>query len=486
VNPAHHSPERRWRVLVFVVAVVAVVGVVAGTRSPAPATSRNLASVVGAPDAESSAWYCTGQSAASGVAPGELVLTNTTSAASAGTVTEVSDTGAAAKTAVAVPARGVVVPSLARPASGSWFSQEVTISGGGVAVTQAVHGPSGWSEAPCQSTTSASWYFPSGTTAGSTRLYISLLNPTSTPVVVDLAFITPSGIVHPLNYQGIVLAPGSLQVENVASEVQDTSTVSTVVHARTGRVVASEVQVRAGPPGGLSVLPGAPRAQAHWMIPQAQELSGGSSALDVFNPGSTVEAVTVRLRLASGPLHPLAAMVRPGTTWALSTSAQTRIPARDPYSAQVDASGGAGVVVGRLVVAPGSAPAPQAGVSNAVDGASAAAPEGWWVLPPPGTSTSRVVNGATPEHVAMANVSGKTEHYSLYALGPDGRRAVGSGTVPAGATATVSLAQLLSVGLQPLVVEASGSLAISEDVGPSGNYGVVTMPGIPFGSAIGG
>ncbi len=96
------------------------------------------------------------------------------------------------------------------------------------------------------------------------------------------------------------------------------------------------------------------------------------------------------------------------------------------------------------------------------------------------------MNGATPEHVALANVSGKTEPYSLYALGPDGRRAVGSGTVPAGATATVSLAQLLSVGLQPLVVESPGPLAISEDVGPSGNYGVVTMPGIPFGAAIGG
>ncbi len=354
-----------------------------------------------------------------------------------------------------------------------------------MAVSQAVRGLSGWSESPCQSRTSSTWFFPSGTTAESAGLYISVLNPTSTPVVVDLAFTTPSGIVHPLNYQGIVLAPGRLQVENVASEVQDTSTVSTVVHARTGSVVASEVQVRAGSPGGLSVLPGAPRAQAHWMVPQAQEVPEGSSALDVFNPGPTPEAVTVRLRLASGPLHPLGATVQPGTTWVLATSAQTRIPVKDPYTAQVDASGGAGVVVGRLVVAPGSAPAPQAGVSNAVDGASASVPEGWWVLPPPGNSGRPVVSGVTLEHVALANASGTKEHYWLYALGPAGRHLVGSGTVAADSTAAMSPAQLQSVGLQPLVIEATGPLAISEDVGPTGNYGVVTMPAIPFSSATG-
>ena len=485
MTAAHQSPERRWRVIVLVVAVVAIVGLVAGTRSPAPATPGSPASGVGAPDAESTAWYCTGQSTGSGVAHGELVLTNMESSATAGTVTEMSDTGAVAKTAVAIPARGVVVPSLARPSSGSWLSQVVTISGGGVAVTQAVHGSSGWSESPCQSTTSSTWFFPSGTTSGTAGLFVSLLNPTSTPVVVDLSFVTPSGTVHPVNYQGIVLPPGGLQVVNVASEVQNASTVSTVVHARTGRIVASEVQLRSGSPSGLSVVPGAPSPQAQWTVPQGQELSGGRSELDVFNPGTSAEEVTVRLRLASGPLHPLSALVRPGTTWVLATSAQTRIPDRDAYTALVHARGGAGVVVGRLVVAPGSASAPQLGVSNAVDGISAAAPEGRWVLPPPGTTAEPAATGAAPEHVALANVSGAAERYSLYALGPGGRRLVEAGIVPADTTAAMSQAQLRSVGLEPIVVEASGAMAVSEDVGPSGNYGVVTMPGIPLGAAIG-
>ena len=124
---------------------------------------------------------------------------------------------------------GVVAPAIPTLASGSWVSETVITSGGGVAVTQTVAGSSGWSQAPCQSTTSAQWYFANGSTAAANALYISLLHPTSTPVVVDLSFATPDGVVHPINYQGIVLQPGQVAVENVASEVQETSTVSTVV-----------------------------------------------------------------------------------------------------------------------------------------------------------------------------------------------------------------------------------------------------------------
>ena len=85
----------------------------------------------------------------------------------------------------------------------------------------------------------------------------------------------------------------------------------------------------------------------------------------------------------------------------------------------------------------------------------------------------------------MANVSGTAERFSLYAPSPVGRRLVGTGTVPADATVAMSQAQLRNVGFEPIVVESSGALAVSEDVGPDGNYGVVTMPGIPLGAAIG-
>ena len=486
MSPAHHSHERRWAVLAVVVLVVAGVAIAAGTRgAPAPAAAPAVSSaLVSAPNAESSAWYCTGQSTGSGISPGFLILTNTTGRSVAASITAVSDAGATVHTAVAVPAHAVATPSIPSLPSGSWESQTVTVSGGGVALSQAVHGSSGWSEAPCQSTTAASWYFPSGTTANSDPLYISLLNPTSTPVVVDLTFMTPTGAVHPINYQGIVLQSGEVQVENVASEVQNASTVSTVVATRTGRVVASEVQGFSGSSAGLALVPGAVDPESRWTIPQNRDTEGSSSEIDVFNPGAVPESVTVRLRLGSGPLAPLADSVAPGATWVLATGKQTRIPHDATYSADIEATGGPGVVVGRTVVLPSSDPAPQAGMALAVDGVSAASPTGTWVVPPPGTSATLAVDGAAPTSLALTNTSGATEHYTAYALTSSGERSLAVGTLPPGNTALVAGAALLAAGLDPIVAAAGGPLAVSEDVGPSGGIGVVTMPGLPLAAPI--
>ncbi len=129
-----------------------------------PAPRPRPSALVAAPDAESSAWYCTGQSTASGVAPGFLVLTNTSAAPVIGDDHGRHATGAPRSAPPSpFPARGVggtVHPRARRRARGS--PRPSSVSGGGVAVTQAVHGSSGWSQAPCQSTTSATWYFPGG------------------------------------------------------------------------------------------------------------------------------------------------------------------------------------------------------------------------------------------------------------------------------------------------------------------------------------
>src|SRR5580698_1721496 len=165
--PSHVSRERRWRAAALVGLVIAGVGIAVGVRgSPVPvAAAPTPAAMVGAPDAESSAWYCTGQTMAGGVSPGFLVLTNTTAGTVAADITATSDSGATAHTATTVPAHGVVTPTIPALASGSWVSETVITSGGGVAVTQAVKGSLGWSQAPCQTTTSARWYFAGGSTA---------------------------------------------------------------------------------------------------------------------------------------------------------------------------------------------------------------------------------------------------------------------------------------------------------------------------------
>jgi hypothetical protein len=490
VTPAHVSRERRWRVVALVVLVVGGVAVAVGLQgSPAPvAAAPTPSALVGAPDAESTAWYCTGQSTAGGVAPGSLVLTNTTARAVTAAVTAVTDTGATAHTEVAVPAQGALAPAIPALSSGTWVSESVVTAGGGVAVTQSVFSPLGWSQAPCQSTASPEWSFASGTTAAADAVYLSLLNPTSTPVVVDLSFATPSGVVHPINYQGIVLAPGQVAAENVSAEVQQVANFSTIVAARTGRVVASEIQEIVGPAGsgGLSLVPGVAAPQSHWSIPQAQEAGGASSQIPVFNPGSTSETVHVGIRLPSGALSPLTDKVLPGTTWVLDTSAQTRIPDGQTYAAVIDATGGPGVVVSRSVGLSASAtPPPQSGTVVAVDGLSAGVPTREWVVPPPGTSADPAVIGAAPASLALLNTSSGTETYVAVAITATGDHTIATGKLAGGTSFVVSGSPLAAAGMAPIVVHASGPMALSEDVSPSAGLGVVSMPGIPLSAAIG-
>ncbi len=274
-------------------------------------------------------------------------------------------------------------------------------------------------------------------------------------------------------------------VENVTAEVQNVPTVSTIVATRTGRVVATELQVFGAPTSGLSLVPGVATVQSHWTIPQAEETAGASSEIDVFNPGTMPEKVTALLRLASGPLAPLSDTVAPGSTWTLKTSAQTRIPIGAPYSADIAATGGPGVVVGRTVVLSASAPAAQGGVALAVDGLSEAPSGGAWIVPPPGSSARPAVSGASPNSLALTNTSSAAVHYTAEAVSPSGRTVLAAGAIAPGATVLISGTSLSHAAFEPLVVRAAGTMAVSEDVGPSGGIGVVTMPGIPLAAAIG-
>jgi hypothetical protein len=485
VKPAHHG-QRRWLVIVVVVGVLVGLAVAArspGTSAPGgPPTAP--AALVSAPSAESSEWYCTGQTTAAGqLAPGSVILTNAGTRPVAGTIDAVTDTGAKVSAQFSVPARGQLVADVPTPSSGTWISDEVLLAGGGVSVSENLAGPSGFSESPCQSSTSQQWYFPNGSTAGSNTLFVALFNPTSTPDVVDLSFTTAGGVVHPINFEGLVLQPDQTQVEAIAPFVQGQGSVATTVATRTGRLVASELELVGGSAAGLSLVPGSPRTQGTWVIPQAAEVSQGFSSIDIFNPTPTAQDVTVRATLGSGQLAPFHAKVLADSTWILSTSTETRIPLGDPYSAVVESKGGPGVVVGRTVGAPATAAAPQVGLAKAVDGLTTTIGSHVWLVPSPGPAATPVVAGATPAHLGLTNLSGRPESYVISLVEPSGMAALASGQIGPSATFSLSAKLLARVGLTPLIVRTDGAAAVSEDVGPTGTDGVVTMPGIALAAA---
>ena len=129
MSPAHQSRERRWLVLILVVAVLA--GVAVAARSPGKPAAGGpppaSAAAVGAPDAESSAWYCTGQSTAAGGGPGLLHPDQHPGHAGAGNDQCGDGHRGQGDEPVSVPPGANRSPP-SRPCDGSWISEAVVTS----------------------------------------------------------------------------------------------------------------------------------------------------------------------------------------------------------------------------------------------------------------------------------------------------------------------------------------------------------------------
>jgi hypothetical protein len=481
---------RRWAALLLVVVVVvgaALIDRLVPPTVPPPAAAQAVSAIAPA-DAESSAWYCAGSTGAStGTAVGTLYLTNTTADAVGGTVTVVDLAGTTAGTPVHLTPHGQLAFQPSSVSPGAWLAARVDFSAGGVVVTQGVHGPSGWAQAACASSTSTDWYFASGSTAVGAHLLVALYDPGAAAAVVDLTFVTSQGATQPQPFQGVIVPPGQVVVEEVGAYVQDEDRISTDVHALSGRVVADELEVTsAGGVGGLSLRLGAPRPDRHWYLPTSFDAGGSTDELWVFNPAPAPQRVRVAVRLPSGPVTPVTETVAADSTWVLTTSQLARIPSSLAFATVVSSTGGPGVVVDRVVDAGSGAAAPQWGAVTAVDAvATAPAARTWWV-PGPGTAAGPpVVPGAAPESLAVQDVASGRVTVSVGVLGASGLRplrgAQDLGVVP-GAAVVLGSSVLAAAGNQALVVRASGPVAVSEDLIPTGRPGVVTLSGVPEGS----
>lgn len=476
--------QRTVRLTALVVVLAALVGVGladATVSRPSPTLAPAAASSPAPVGAQSSSWFCVGGTTAAGHLG--VMLTNVSTKTLTGSMTVVGQKGAAHQAPVALPGRSVQALNPANVTPGQWLASRVELYGGGVAAAQSAQASSGWSEVPCTTTTSPSWYLPSGATAGGSQLEAALYNPTATTAVADLSFVTPSGVQQPQPYQGLVIPSGALVVKDVGKYVQNQQSVATEVTTKSGRLVAVELQRGSGPAAGLSLRLGVPRVQRHWVVPSTVNTPGGAVDLDIFNPTISNQRVTVSVRLPSGPVAPLVARVPGGTTWHLALSSQTRIPASVDYVTTVRADGG-GVVVGRSVQSPSGASPPRLGAMTAIGGPG---PLGGaatsWLLSPPGTSANPVVPGAKVAGIAIANPGATTVAATVENLSGPGQGFVAT---PGGSHLSIPPGGLRifdpsATSPQTFKVVATGGVAVSEDLAPAGSPGVVTVPGTPTG-----
>lgn len=477
--PVPESEGRAGRRLAVLGAVVAVAvggglaGGIAGGGTPATDLQPSALAAAAAPvGARSSSWYCAGLPGPQAtLGTSEVLLVNAGPRAVPATVHTVGTKGRAESTQVQVPAHGQRVVAPASLVHGSWLATKIDVAGGGVSASELVSGSAGGAVAPCASTTAPRWYFAAGATTTGSTLQMSVFNPTANLAVVDLSFVTAAGVTTPQPFQGLVLEPGAFRSVTVGAYVQDQKQVAAVVTARSGAVVAAELQsVHAGGVSGVALRLGAPTLSDTWAIPRAMDASGGTSQVSVFNPSSHTETVSVRTRLQSGPVSPFIDKLGPDSVWTLDTAAEVRIPDGVDYATTIQVTGGPGVVVDRTAAGATGGGAAQWGDDAPVSRAAMQATR--WVVPAvevPGTATP------APRTLVLQDPGPRPVAAMVSALAGTGVRRVARVTIKAGSFATVA------AGSTALLVTAAGPLAVTGDASTAGSPATALVPAVPQG-----
>jgi len=469
---------RRTLLVASVVVVVAGVALIDRTVavSPPPTSQAQLDSgvtQVAAAGVESSAWYCTGGSGASGGAPAKVLLSNVGASAVSGTLTAFSSSGVSGKFPVYVPAHAssTLVPAGLVP--GAWVAATIELDGGSVGATEEVSGPQGWSEAPCASSTSSSWYFSHGSTLGNDDLELSLFNPTATSSSVDVDLVTTvSGALQPPAYQEIQVPARSVVNESLADHAQQDPATATEVFALSGSVVATELEMTGqAPASGLSLMLGTPSPAASWSVPISTLPAQGRIAFHVFNPSGELANVDVVVKTSEQTSSPLIVPVKPDSATTIFANSIPFVSPGVPFTASFQSRNGVGVVVDRQVVAAPESQVPQRGTVPAVSSSS-----DQWLVP------HLIGPGTGPGKLAIQNVSGRPIRVTVYASGSSGLVEVANLSAR-----TLEPGTVLVDGPTPpppsadLVVEASGPVNVELDTNKVGAAGVVVAPALPMG-----
>jgi len=255
-----------------------------------------------------------------------------------------------------------------------------------------VHGAAGWSQAPCTTYPGARWLFPVGETTAGNTLTVSLYNPAATTAVADLTFLTPAGPQTPQSFQGIVVPPGAVVVRDVGAYVQDDAEVATTVSVRSGELVATELEQHGQ--SGLALLAGSPGPSWRWNVGRSINVTNGSVRVYLANPGPTTARVTVSVQLPTGALTPIRTALAPETVVDVDVGALPTIPLQVGYLIRVKASGGKGIVVGRVVVDPAGGPGSW-GASAGIDELQGVRTTSW-VLPAPPSAVAGAAGSGGP------------------------------------------------------------------------------------------
>ena len=409
--PRRASKVRRGPILLVVIAAVVAAAIV---QQGAPSTGSGAASAtalhagVSVPPsaAASSAWYCAeGTSAASGRADETVDVTITVmpggDAASKSQQLRLApreETRVRVADILAVPEPGVVVEA----------------AGGPTAVSQELDHGDDVDVLPCTRSAGPDWYFASGTTVEGSEHDLVLFNPFGDDAIVDVTFLTDTGVQQPDALQAVVVPRRSRITIPVQNTVLRQAQIATFVHARVGRLVAAQTQIfdgtvpDSGPTRtGMAVSLGAQSPATAWRIPGGTTQNGGVASLSLANFSGADARVAVHVVMVGDQHLPPQTLTIPARS-VVDTDVTMRVPLGTAYAVTVtslDQDGRSVPVVAQLLAS--WAPASSTPGVAATVGTPIAARR--WVVPRTGVDADAfvtVVNpGGAPVTAAMLPAS---------------------------------------------------------------------------------
>ena len=414
------SDAQAWRLPILALVVLVGVGGVAydhfrpGQTSVTELSRRIQMAATATPvTSTGSAWFCP-MVADSATGPGSITIAAPgANGPVTGTVTLHGPSGTVSQQSVSLDGMAPLVVAVSgipgiNPDSVPTLGAVVELDVGGAVVEARLPG-NGNPAAPCSSSASSRWWFPDGSTVVGSSTDLVLFNPFPEDALVDLRFVTESGIARPGALQGLAIPGGSVRTIPLQRYVRRRAQLSTAVSARSGRVVAAE-RYTVGAVGSALII-GAPEASRTWFFPSGGSSSASSVGLDeryeLLNPGIRDAVVDMAFLLDQGDTEPFTVTVPKGGRLTFEPGKETRLPKGVTYSVAMLVSEGSPVVVQRTVRA--TAPFRRRGLASLLGSPRTATR---WVLAEGGAS------GALDETVSVLNPFDQPASVSVTALSP--------------------------------------------------------------------
>jgi len=342
----------RGRALVLVSVLLLVAGAADHFAPAATFTPPAPAGVSDAPagDAVGATWYCAAGTANAAAGDSEVIIANPTPRAISGTATVVPSAGAAERRRITVGPANRFVLHPRDIVAAPYAAVLVELDRGGATVEHDVSGPLGFAIAACASNASAQWYLAQGATTKNTSLLLALFNPFPDDAIVDLKFSTEQGRAEPADLQGIVVPPRGLVVQNIGDHVRRRETVATAVVARSGRVVAEQLELRNDPgQRGITLELAAPRLAPEWRFPEGVVRDGAVERFHLYNPSTREARVDIDLTLDVGTIDPIGVSVPAESSLVVVANEEASIPKGVGHSATVTSVDDIGIVAERSI-----------------------------------------------------------------------------------------------------------------------------------------